>query len=419
MEYLAVSFYIILFIWVISQMRFFRLEKLPNWVVYALFAVKVIGGMAYYYIHNEIYPIDQNSFFLAGEVIHSSLSESLWYYLRLVFGPNGTYLDLPIFKYAYYCNYWTSSGSYTIVRFHAFCHLFSMGYFTVHVIFMAFLMLIASLLFYKVLIKLSLYHPYLLLAILFGIPSLIFWTTGIHKDGFIYVGLGICLYNLYEFVEERAKWYNLFGLFLGIFLISAVRLYLNVLLFPALAMLFYTLLRPENALWKFTFVYIVGAVAMILLNALIPSMNIYEILANRQVEFMSELSGSNFEVRPLEPNLLSIVAFTPIALFNAIFRPLPWEISSLVQMVSGVEIALLSLIFILGFVYRKPTIKWHPVIVFILFYALSNLLLIGMLVSNSGTLVRYRAIALSFLVLVVFQMIDFRRWKRLSFLAVD
>ncbi len=400
-------------------MNFFRLEKMPRWLVYALFATKIVAGMAYYYIHNEIYPIDQNRFFNAGEIIHSSIGESIWYYLRLVFGPNANYLDIPIFKYAYYTDYWSHSGNYAMVRFHAFCRLFSMGFYSVHVIFMAFLMLIAGLLFYKVFSKLNLYHPYILLIILFGIPSLVFWTTGIHKDGFIYFGLGICLYNLYEFVEEKAKWYNLFGLVLGVFMISTIRFYLNVLLLPALAMLFYTLLRPEHAFWKFTIVYLVGALVAILLNALIPSINVYEVIVERQSEFIIEGGGSNFEVRHLAPNFFSIVTFIPTALFNASFRPLPWEISSAIQMVSGVEIALVTLVFILGFVYRKPTIKWHPVIVFILFYALSNLLLIGLLVSNSGTLVRYRAIALSLLVLVAFQMIDFRRWKRLAFLARD
>jgi hypothetical protein len=46
---------------------------------------------------------------------------------------------------------------------------------------------------------------------------------------------------------------------------------------------------------------------------------------------------------------------------------------------------------------------------FLFFYAVGNLLLIGLLVSNVGTIVRYRAIALAFLSVVILQAFNYIR----------
>jgi cell division protein FtsL len=55
---------------------------------------------------------------------------------------------------------------------------------------------------------------------------------------------------------------------------------------------------------------------------------------------------------------------------------------------------------------RKTERKVNLISYFIFFYAAINLLLIGLLVSNVGTIVRYRSIALSLLFVVVLQAFD-------------
>jgi hypothetical protein len=57
--------------------------------------------------------------------------------------------------------------------------------------------------------------------------------------------------------------------------------------------------------------------------------------------------------------------------------------------------------------FRRTESKANPLSYFIFFYAASNLLLVGLLVSNVGTIVRYRSIALSLLFVVALQAFDF------------
>jgi hypothetical protein len=98
----------------------------------------------------------------------------------------------------------------------------------------------------------------------------------------------------------------------------------------------------------------------------------------------------------LSPTLWGFVRFFPEALFNALFRPFIEDCHYLLQYISSLEM----MFFVFGlagviFFYRKAARK-QPLHYFLLFYALSNFALIGYLLSNSGTIARYRCVALSF-----------------------
>ncbi len=408
MEYLVPVIYVVLLFVLVNKIKFFRLAELPVWVVNILLGTKMVAALAYYYVHELMYPIDQSNYFRAGKIIHSSLSESWWYYIRLVFGPSGGFLDPAIFEFAYLSNYWSHTGNYSIVRFHAIARLFSFGYDLVHVVLMGFISFIAGVLFYRTLRELKMFRPIVLALLIFCIPSLAFWTAGIHKDGLVYFGISICLYHAYKMTKHRARWSHVFWLGIGILLVTTVRDYLAILLIPAIVMLIFTLLFPKGVFKKFLIAYALGGMIVLIITEVPNDFDIYKTIAHRQWGFLAEPGGSDFEVKKLYPNPVSIVTYFPTAMFNSIFRPLPWEVSNIVQIISFLEVSLLGLLFILAIIYRRHKVKWHPVLVFLLFYSLSNLLLIGLLLDNSGTLVRYRSIAISFLAIILLYFVDFK-----------
>jgi len=132
--------------------------------------------------------------------------------------------------------------------------------------------------------------------------------------------------------------------------------------------------------------------------------NFYEILAHKQWAFLAENGGSDFGAVQLEPRLGSIAAAVPGGLVNSLFRPFLWDADGALQIISAVGILFVWGFVVVAFIFQKKEYTWHPVTLFLLFYALSNLMLIGILVSNSGAMMRYRVIAIHFLVLVVAQM---------------
>ena len=89
---------------------------------------------------------------------------------------------------------------------------------------------------------------------------------------------------------------------------------------------------------------------------------------------------------------------------NVFFRPFPFEANGLLQLFSGVEVIVLTLIGLFCIIKRKSSVQ--PLVYFLLFFALSTILLYGVLVPNLGGLARYRTISLLMLALCYVSIID-------------
>jgi len=405
MEYLVFIVFTLLFLWLIFRHKSFNINGLSRKMIALAFGVKVVAGLVYMLVQAQFYKGgDAYKYFKGGRVIYESLWENPIYFLRLVFGKNGGFVDTPIYKYAYHTECWDHLGSYAFCRFNALLHLVSGGYYSVHVLVMAGLMLFAGLNFYRLLQPLKLMSDMWLYALIFFTPSLLFWTGGIYKEGMVYLGLSCCLLGVYRVAKNNYSGKYFLLIIIGLALILLFRNYLIILLLPALSLLFYTLKFSKKSLLKYALAYAFGLILLITLAPFLP-VNFYEILAHKQWAFLAENGGSDFGATQLKPTLASIAAAIPSGLVNTLFRPFLWDASGGLQVISAMGILLVWMFAIVAFIFRKKTYTWHPVTLFLLFYALSNLMLIGILVSNSGTVMRYRVIAIHFLILVIAQFV--------------
>ena len=65
-------------------------------------------------------------------------------------------------------------------------------------------------------------------------PSVVFWSSGILKDNFTFMGICLFVYGFYRaFICRPRKWYGIFLLFLGGFLIITIKPYILFGLLPA------------------------------------------------------------------------------------------------------------------------------------------------------------------------------------------
>lgn len=403
MEYFVFITFTLLLLGLIFRHKSFNINGLSRKMIALAFGVKIMASLAYMLVQARFYKGgDAYKYFKGGRVIYESLWENPMYFVRLVFGKNGGFVDTPIYKYAYHTECWDHLGSYAFCRFNALLHLVSGGYYSVHILVMAVLMLVAGLNFYRLLQPLKLMSDVWLYVLVFFTPSLLFWTGGIYKEGMVYLGLSCCLLGVYRVAKNNFSIKYISLVIIGFALVLLFRNYLIILLFPALFLLFYTLKFPKSATLKYTLAYAFGLILLITLAPFLP-VNFYEILAHKQWAFLAENGGSDFGATQLEPTLASIAAAVPSGLVNVLFRPFLWDADGALQVVSAIGIAFVWVFVIVAFIFRKKEYTWHPITLFLLFYALSNLMLIGILVSNSGTMMRYRVIAIHFLVLVVAQ----------------
>jgi len=331
MEYLVFIGFLSLFLLIIFRHKSFNVNGLSRKMLALAFGAKVVAGLGYMLVQAQFYKGgDAYKYFKGGKVIYESLCENPMYFLRLVFGKNGGFVDTPIYKYAYHTECWDHLGSYAFCRFNALLHLISGGYYSVHVLVMAMLMLVAGLNFYRLLQPLKLMSNVWLYALIFFTPSLLFWTGGIYKEGMVYLGLSCCLLGTYRVAKNNfyLKYFTL--IIIGLSLILLFRNYLIILLLPALSLLFYTLKFPKNALLKYTLAYTFGLILLIVLAPFSP-VNFYEILAHRQWAFLAESGGSDFGATQLVPTLSSIAAAVPQGMVNTLFRPFLWDADGVLQ----------------------------------------------------------------------------------------
>ncbi|MEY4926888.1 MAG: hypothetical protein RI894_1324 [Bacteroidota bacterium] len=394
--------------------RFGQLKGLPAYVAPSLFATKAAAALAYIAYHARIPDGgDAYHFFYYSRYIQAAFYENPHYYFRLLLGANDSFVATPIYKYTWQLEYWSDDDSYAILRFHAILRWFSGGFYTIHGAFMAVLLYFASRNIYTVLYNYIDFEEkkqtYLLTTAVFFVPSVWFWTGGIHKDGFIYIGLSLLIYSFHylsnlKSVSILSNFSLILKGILGVFLLFLCRSYLLVALFPALffGLFFGARFSFFNTKKGLQYIILLGLGLILFYSVItIADLPFLEKLARKQREFISEWGNLDFSVPQLAPTWASLLQNLPIALRNGLFQPVLSTHSSIILLVMGLE-PIFLLLFSAFLAFQQKNVKTTPLTYFLLTYCLLNLLLVGLLTANIGTLIRYRSVALGLIPLLAF-----------------
>ncbi|MGZ5255977.1 MAG: hypothetical protein ACXWCT_16330, partial [Flavitalea sp.] len=125
--------------------------------------------------------------------------------------------------------------------------------------------------------------------------------------------------------------------------------------------------------------------------------------------------GSTVEVNSLEPTAASFLQNAPQALGLSLLRPYPSDVRHLLSLAASLEINFILLFFIIFLFWRQKNLKPVPLILFLLFFSLAVLMMIGYTVNNLGAIVRYRSIVLPLLVIPIVANTDWPRIEKLIF----
>ena len=375
--------------------------------LFSIFLFKLLMGGVYLLIY-KYYFIEGDTFSYLQEstLIGQTFLDYPSYYLSNIFGvgvapPEGA----TVFVYPPAQLFWKDLGTYVLVHFHALLYPFTQGLYGVHLFFIGLFGWKASLNFYYVFKKVLHLPKPLLVMCCFFLPSLSFWTAGMHKDVYIYYGLSLFCIGLLHWQEKQPQAWP--PLLLGTLVIGLTRHYLLALLLPA-ALAYGVTLKQKRVLLSYGMVYAISLVLALVGSELFFGKSIFELLSQRQLAFLAEKGGSSIlGAVPFEPTFWGVLEALPVAIFNVAGRPFLWECKDVLQLVASLEMISFILLLAFSLSYRKtaPT-SIHPLIYFLLAYTITNLLLVGLLVYNIGTLVRYRAIALGILSTLLTHLLD-------------
>lgn len=257
-------------------------------------------------------------------------------------------------------------------------------------------------------------------ALLFLLPSLLYWPSSIGKESWILLFVGVIAFGAAHFFQGKLP--GLAWIALGVLGVSWIRPHIAVLLLGALAVA--QLLRPTDRSPAALIGKVIGSVVVVIaLGYFIQSsadfLGIEEVTSDTVTERVetagenTEQGGSSFTPVPLASPL-----GIPTAIVTVLFRPFPWEAGSALVLLQSLEGLVLLILLARSWKSVKTLprlLRQNPFITFSCAYVVGFILAFAGF-ANFGILARQRVLMIPFfLVLLALPVaLDMRRTARVK-----
>ena len=430
MHIILVIVYTLLFLYLIRRMKFFSLEEIKPTVVSLIFLLKIAAGcclgLIYTYYYTDRSTADTFKFFDDGKILFNSLSTNPKHFFEMLTGINSESPDLT--PYYQRMNAWYNidvlfNDNHTLVRLNAIFHFFSFGYYYVHVVFINFISFCGLIALFKLFQSFQKIKSKELFAGIMLLPSMLFWGSGLLKDGLLLFALGMLLYSLSKIISSRHSVTNIIAFIFSLLLLTITKLYVLIIIFPGIIAWYWS----RNNLGRIIILKFICCYAIYLALAF----NIGEINNKYKVQDLIYYKQKNFyvlaentkaksviRIDQVEPTAWSIIQHSPKAMLRVLMRPFVTDSRSPLILMAALEnIFILLMILVCAFTYSRSVFVNQPVFYFSIIFVLLMFSLIGLITPILGAMVRYKVPALPFLVFIFISIYDkeiFR--KRFGFL---
>jgi hypothetical protein len=235
--------------------------------------------------------------------------------------------------------------------------------------------------------------------LIFFIPSVTFWCSGIRAEGLLLLSMAALIYNGQAYARKPGR--NMFGMAIGFLGLLLIRYQYLAVFLPAFGAYLFSLKKRTGSPVYFIRIY---AIICLIFGASLFLATPFQLsgpVRESQQSFFRLHGNTRYSLDSLKSGPVSFIEIIPQAFTNSILRPYPWEGKNGLQSFSSVDVLfMIAGIFFFWLSHRRYEQIAHPVYWLFLFYALSQLLAIGYTVPFPGAIVRYRAIP--FLMLVLF-----------------
>lgn len=341
-------------------------------------------------------------------------------YLKMLFGIDN---DTVYFDQNYYqkMSFWyrafnnnITSDSHIIIRFNAFIRLFSFGHIYVHNVFINFISLLGLTALFKFFKPLFQGNSKVLFYAIFFIPSVMFWGSGLLKEGLILFGLGFLLLSVKQLFIQF-KWYQIPLIIVSIVILLFTKLYvIAALALPLLGFIFYKKITLNKPSLSYFLAFVLLTLLLIILSSINHQYNPIQIIVEKQHEFLRFIqffpTNSSFEI-PALTDWVSMLKYTPNAWLSTFIRPYLWESKTPFVLLSSIENLLIIILVIGVFIYPRKQHRNTFYVIFCLIFVFTLFTIIGLMIPIFGALVRYKVPSLPFLAIALLMLIDLEKLK--------
>jgi hypothetical protein len=410
--YLLFIFYSVLFCWLITRIKFFRKSGLSDQTLIFLFIIRIFSLLVGCYFNLYVLPVSDSLTFH-----HMGIEE-----FNLLFkNPHEYFIN--IFNNPYVHGYsrlledsnsfWNNLRTNLIAKMLSVIDFFSFKNFWINTLFFNFFVFFGSVALYKVFISIFPKGVFQLIFCIFLLPSALFFSAMIHRDGLILLSLSMIVYHL--FFLMRSHQISTKGILIITFfllLIFLLRNFVFLALIPAIIAWILASKFPKKAFLSFAIVYALTTILFFTSGLVSVKTDLPNYVAQRQESFIKigKAGSSTLNVEKLKPTLKGFVVNAPQAFNLALMRPYLSKIGNLQFSPFALEIFLMEILFFLLVFFHKRDQLINPVVYFSLFFSLTMLMMAGFTVPIMGAIVRYRSIYFIFLLIPIVSYID---WKKI------
>lgn len=319
--------------------------------------------------------------------------------------------------YEYYSKIWLkrSESSVFIVRLAAFFDLLTLHTYSATALFFGLISFCGSWAFFESLTNVLDANRKYIAAVIFIVPSIIFWGSGILKDSITLGALGLVIASLIRLIElKNRSLYNLLALVLASFVIYKIKVYVLICLFPAVFLWIYlkNMQRIRSVATRVliapVFLIVFGATAFLSTQAISEENSRYSLENIPQLSMITAYdigfwtgkdAGSGYTLGELDGTWQTMISLAPAAINVSLFRPYVWEVSSLFMLLTALESLILFVLTIRAVIFRFQKLRrviFRPIVAFFVTYSLAFAFAVGVSTFNFGTLARYRIPILPF-----------------------
>jgi len=409
--YLLFIFYSVLFCWLITRIKFFSKAGLPNQTLIALFIIRILSLLVGCYFNLYVLPVSDSLVFH-----HMGIEE-----FNLLFKNPHEYL-VNIFHNPYVHGYsrlfedsnsfWNNLRTNLIAKMLSVFDFFSFKNFWINTLFFNFFVFFGSVALYKVFIRVFPKAFFQLIICIFLLPSALFFSAMIHRDGLILLSISMIVYHFFFLMTSRKpSLKNILIIILFLILIFLLRNFVLAALLPALIAWIIASKYPKHAFFIFIAVYTFAAILFFSSAFISSKTNLPGYVSSRQQSFIQigKLGNSTVSVKELKPGVKGFLNNAPQAFNLVLMRPYLSKIENLQFAPFSIEIFLMEILFILFIFFHERRVSVNPVVYFSVFFSFSMLMVIGYTVPIIGALVRYRSIYFIFLLMPVVSYIEWEK----------
>ncbi len=452
MEYIYITLFFIVSIFLVYKSKYLKINEISFPLIIFAFIIKLIYGLAIWYIYTYHYSnksiSDIYKYFEDGRQLAIILKKSPADYFEILKGN----LPKSVNSISYYheMKFWVKPNSYgiyndnqTIIIITSLLNLISNNQLVLATIYISILSFFATILLYKTLSSfLELKKIFFIL--IFFLPSIALWTTGLLKETIIFCSLALLLYFAKK-LYYRFKLLNIIGFIISCFTLLISKTYLLGFMFPSIiCVLFIKLLNSQNV--KLFFISTYGLLIIFFItwslahnpikysyqnktevekqkeynrlnklsynqNVLGKNYNLLEMLRFKQADYKFEARLANakslISTKKLDGQLSNFFICIPYGISNGFSRPHIFEINSLLTIYPAFE----NLLFLIGllftFIFTKKLNVDQQIILFSIgTFIFLTFVFLGLLVPVLGNLVRYKAPLLPLLYFCMLLLLD-------------